>query len=301
MKNPSKGQTTRSENGKLLAVFDVNVGPDGLAEYTRLREGDQGQNKTVSTDACKVTMAEDQFYFYLETNRPEPWWNFGNYVDTLNPDAIKPFIELTHQRYHDRFKADFGKTIPSIFMDEPQTTRKEFRDRSDSTADLFLPWTWELEAKYKAAYGTSIIEQLPKLVWDVSTEPSVDRYRYHNLVGNLFNEAFNKQISEWCRTAGIMLTGHMNGEPTLTTQTQYLGEAMRCYDNMDMPGIDVLCDGREFNTAKQAVSVARQNGIKAVMSEEYGVTNWTFDWSGHVGAGNWQAVLGITNRVHRKS
>lgn len=184
-------------------------------------------------------------------------------------------------------------------MDEPQTTRKEFRSCSDLTSDLFLPWTWELESKFKAAYGSSIIEHLPELVWDASSDPSITRYRYHDLVCNLFNDGFNKQISNWCRTAGIMLTGHMNGEPTLTTQTQYLGEAMRCYDTMDMPGIDILCDGKEYNTAKQAVSVARQNGIKAVLSEEYGVTNWTFDWSGHVGAGNWQAVLGVTNRVHR--
>lgn len=98
-----------------------------------------------------------------------------------------------------------------------------------------------------------------------------------------------------------MLTGHMNGEPTLSTQTQFLGEAMRCYQYMDMPGIDILCDGREYNTAKQAVSVARQKGVKAVLSEEYGVTNWTFSLSGHKAQGDWQAVLGITNRVHRQS
>lgn len=248
-----------------------------------------------------MAVLTEQFFCYLESQPPEPWWNYGTYIDTLNPDAVQSFIELTHERYHARFKADFGTTIPTIFMDEPQTTRKEVRERSDSTKDLFLPWTWDLENRFLSEYGTSLIDKIPDLVWDVSSEPSTTRYRYHDLLATMFNEAFNKQISDWCRSAGIMSTGHMNGEPTLTTQTQYLGEAMRCYEHLDMPGIDILCDGREYNTAKQAVSVARQKGAKAVLSELYGVTNWTFDFKGHKAQGDWQAALGITNRVQRES
>jgi hypothetical protein len=241
-----------------------------------------------------------QFFFYLESQPPEPWWNYGTYVDTLNPEAVRLFIELTHERYHSRFKDDFGKTIPSIFMDEPQTTRKETREVSSCTKDLFLPWTWALEGSYTKEYGSSLIDSLPELVWDTSTDPNPTRYQYHELLARMFDDAFNKQIFDWCRSANIMLTGHMNGEPTLTTQTQYIGEAMRCYAHMHMPGIDILCDGREYNTAKQAVSVARQKGAKAVLSELYGVTNWTFTFCGHKSQGDWQAALGVTNRVHRE-
>lgn len=48
VKNPSKGQTTRSENGKLLATFDVKVRADGSVEYSRLAEGAKGEHQTVS-------------------------------------------------------------------------------------------------------------------------------------------------------------------------------------------------------------------------------------------------------------
>jgi hypothetical protein len=92
----------------------------------------------------------------------------------------------------------------------------------------------------------------------------------------------------------------MNGEPRLQTQTAYLGDAMRCYRNFDLPGIDMLCDEKEYNTAKQASSVARQNGVRGLMSELYGVTNWTFDFKGHKGQGDWQAALGVTFRVPRE-
>lgn len=48
MKNPSKGQVQRSENGKLLATFDVEIDSDGLAKYGRLAEGQTGKHQTVS-------------------------------------------------------------------------------------------------------------------------------------------------------------------------------------------------------------------------------------------------------------
>ncbi|EOO00275.1 putative glycoside hydrolase family 2 protein [Phaeoacremonium minimum UCRPA7] len=73
---------------------------------------------------------------------------------------------------------------------------------------------------------------------------------------------------------------------------------MRCYRSLDVPGVDMLSDAFEFNTVKQCSSVARQNGARGVMSEIYGVTNWTFDFAGHKASGDWQAVLGITFRVH---
>lgn len=87
-------------------------------------------------------------------------------------------------------------------------------------------------------------------------------------------------------------------EEKLETQTGSLGEAMRCYRNMDLPGIDMLCDAHDYTVAKQATSVSRQYGRCGVISEIYGVTNWTFTFEGHKGSGDWQAALGINVRCH---
>ena len=86
-------------------------------------------------------------------------------------------------------------------------------------------------------------------------------------------------------------------EPTLGSQTAALGDAMRSYSGFDLPGIDMLCDAREYSTAKQAQSAAHQFGRKGVLSELYGVTNWNFDFRGHKLQGDWQAALGVTVRV----
>ena len=60
----------------------------------------------------------------------------------------------------------------------------------------------------------------------------------------------------------------------------------------------MLCDFRELTTAKQAESAVHQFGYEGMLSELYGVTNWDFDFRGHKLAGDWQAALGVTIRVH---
>ena len=90
----------------------------------------------------------------------------------------------------------------------------------------------------------------------------------------------------------------MMREPFLEGQTMAVGEAMRAYRGFDIPGIDMLCDDRELTTAKQAQSAVHQYGYSGMTSEIYGVTNWDFDFRGHKLAGDWQAALGVTKRVH---
>lgn len=60
----------------------------------------------------------------------------------------------------------------------------------------------------------------------------------------------------------------------------------------------MLYDSRELNTAKQAQSAVHQYGREGMLSELYGVTGWEFDFWGHKLAGDWQAALGVTVRVH---
>ena len=93
------------------------------------------------------------------------------------------------------------------------------------------------------------------------------------------------------------MTGHVLGEESLLSQTISVGDAMRDYLGFTMPGIDMLMNGYEFTTAKQAQSVSRQKGAEGVLCELDGVTNWDFDFRGHKLHGDWQAALGVTLRV----
>ena len=140
---------------------------------------------------------------------------------------------------------------------------------------------------------------LPELLWELPERKySRHRYAYHDHVTERFTEAYSDQVGSWCEKHHLALVGHMMEEPTLQSQTQALGEVMRCLRGFTLPGIDMLCDAREYTTAKQAQSVSHQYGRRGVVSELYGVTNWDFDFRRHKLQGDWQAALGITNRVH---
>jgi len=287
----SAAKASRSESGKLLARYAVTLEHGTLGEYRRLPDGEMG----TPPDAVI-------WYAYLEISPANSWFNNQAYVDTLNPKAIEKFLDVTHERYKKNVGKYFGNTIPAIFTDEPQFTHKVTLDFAEQQTDIAIPWTDDLPETYKQAYGEDILDSLPEIFWELpGRQASLTRYRYHDHVAERFASAFADIIGRWCERNGIALTGHMMEEPTLQSQTHALGEAMRSYRSFQLPGIDMLCDRREYTTAKQAQSAAHQYGRCGVLSELYGVTDWDFDFRGHKSQGDWQAALGVTVRVHHLS
>ena len=45
------------------------------------------------------------------------WFNGETYLDTMNEDAVKRFVEVTHEAYRREIGGKFGKTVPGIFTD----------------------------------------------------------------------------------------------------------------------------------------------------------------------------------------
>ena len=217
----------------------------------------------------------------------------------MNEEAIREFIRLTHETYYKEFANEFGESIPAIFTDEPQFWSKSTLDFAEEKKKVLLPFTDDFPDSFQKANGYDFFEILPECIWELPDGRLSDkRYHFHNHICERFVSAFADQIGTWCRGHRIALTGHMMEEPTLASQTAMLGEAMRAYRAFEIPGIDMLYDGRELNTAKQAQSAVRQYGREGMLSELYGVTGWDFDFRGHKLAGDWQAALGVTVRVH---
>ena len=281
----SCAEGSRSGRGALLACYDVTLDSDGYLEsYKRIGENDEAQGK--------------KWYALLEISTNSNWYNGQSYADTLSKEAIERFIEVTHKRYKESVGDEFDNTVPAIFTDEPQFTRKKVLDNSLDEMDITMPWTDKVPELYKEAYGADIYDTLPELFWDLpASAPSIHRYRYHDFIAELFASSFADTVGGWCRENNLALTGHMMEEPTLRSQCAALGEAMRSYRGFDIPGIDMLCNRAEFTTAKQAQSAVHQFGYEGMLSELYGVTGWDCDFRTYKYQGDWQAALGVTVRV----
>ena len=274
-----------NQSGTLLGTYDIVLNDKGeLISYKLLGEGEEPEG----TAWCA----------YLQLAQTSPRFNNQTYVNTLDKKAIDRFIEITYETYKQRVGGDFGKTIPAMFTDEPQFSRKNTLPFATSKDPVMLPWTDDLGETFKARYGEDLLANLPELLWErADGKPSLVRYHYHDHICDRFTEAFADNCGAWCRQNGLALTGHMMREPRLESQTSAVGEAMRAYRAFDLPGIDMLADRHEYTTAKQAQSAVHQYGCEGMMSELYGVTGWDFDFRHHKTYGDWQAALGVTVRV----
>lgn len=241
--------------------------------------------RRVAGPDAPLAEGETLLCFYNRTGNPSPWFNGGTYLDTLSNEAVDKFIEVTHEAYFAQCGGDFGKAIPGMFTDEPNYGG-------------IRPWTRTFADTFCAMHGYDVLDHLPEVFFTVGGEAfSKVRLNYTDTATQLFVDAFSKRIGEWCARHGLDFTGHVLCEETLGSQTRVVGEAMRFYEHMQAPGIDLLTEHwSAYRTAKQCTSMAHQFGRRRRLTETYGCTGWDFPLEGHKALGDWQMALGINLR-----
>jgi hypothetical protein len=281
-------------------TFNIR-GKDVLGLFAGRIDGDRvkGLRPIRPADVKKLAEGEMAIIFHVVLNPCSSWYNGYTYLDTMSHEAVRRFIQVTHEAYRKHAGRHFAKTIPGIFTDEPNygSTRLDTMPKAAGES-LDLPWTAKLPSIFKKRYGYDLLGHLPELFFDVDgRQVSQARWHYHDCTTFLFVDAFARQIGEWCRKNELMFTGHVLEEQTPSSQTSVVGSAMRFYEHMQGPGIDILCEpNAEFDTVKQTASVLRQMGRKWLLSELYGCTGWHFNFEGHKAVGDWQAALGVNLR-----
>ena len=250
----------------------------------------------------QLAEGETLIAFVVELQPCSDWYNGFTYLDTLNPEAVRKFIQVTHDAYRKRCGGEFGKAIPGIFTDEPNHGAILGRDNNTGHPGG-LPWTGRLPAVFKKRTGYDLLPHLMELAYDVEgCGMTSARYHYHDCVTHLYVDAFCRQIGEWCAKNKLLFTGHQLEEDSLSSQTNMVGSCIRTYEHMQAPGMDLLTEHwRVFNTAKQVSSGARQFGAKWRLTETYGCTGWDFPFAGHKALGDWQLALGINLRCQHLS
>lgn len=286
---------------KLLCAFTARLEGSNAYEVTNFLPG----HATAVTDSKYVALV-----FEIKTGEESAWYNGQTYLDTLSPKAVQHFISITHDEYKRRFSDRLGNVIKGIFTDEPnvnpypETDRLSLHGIAEVGAVFHVPWTDDLASGFKQRYGYDILEKLPGLFFDVDGEPVQQvRHHYHDFKTFLFTSSFAGQIHEWCKENQLQFTGHVLFESPVSKNASVSGSAMRFYEHMHMPGIDILSDCHEqgdyrpeYDIPKQCSSVQRQCGQKWMLSELYGCTGWDFSFEGHKAVGDWQTALGVNVR-----
>jgi len=199
----SRGVDLRGEVGMVLA--DNSYNETGLTTYNRKRYFASNPTPTLETDALR---GPHRVYVAVQAvvDHHKYW---GHYVDVLNPQAIARFVELTHERYRERCRDRFGRTIRAIFVDETAPG-----------------WSSRLPEAFGREYGYDLVPLLPALREPAHPQHLEVTRDLARLTYSLFCDSFEEQIAAWCHTNGLRYAGE---KPSLRlSQLAY----------MDIPGCE---------------------------------------------------------------
>lgn len=184
----------------------------------------------------------------------------SSYVDTMDADITRKFIEATHEEYKKR--VGFSNSMPGFFTDEPQYYR------------WATPWSNKMPQEFESKYGYSVFSALPALFMDFDGADEF-RYDYFRLCHELFINNFIKVIYDWCEGNSCKVTGHAVEESFLAGQMWCCGGVMPFYEYEHIPGIDYLGRGLSSDLSpKQIGSACAQLGKKEVISEMFACCGW---------------------------
>lgn len=255
------------------------------------------RKEEIAPDDSVLVETEWQGIQYAICRRVSPlgmvWFNGTCYVDLMNPEAVKAFIESTHEAYKKAVGEFFGREIPGIFTDEPAYTFP--------TNVPFVPWSDYLPEYFRSLKGYDILNHLEQLFFENGDYRKV-RFDFYDAATRLFRDSFTRQYYQWCDDNGLIMTGHFMAEDNLASQTRWIGAAMPHYKYMHWPGIDKL--GRHLEqivTVKQVSSAVEQLGKEKAFCEVFGCIGQQSSFFERKWIADWEAVLGIGYVNHHLS
>lgn len=148
-------------------------------------------------------------------------------VDGASRDCVDWFLKTVYQPHYDRFGADFGKTIPGFFYDEPETRGDWGTELNATLAEWGVDWKKAYVA-YK--FGLSGEEQ------------TAAKFQYLDALAETWGRTMYGGMSRWCQAHGVQSMGHFMEHGYLYLNPGYCaGDMMRLQKYSDMGGIDLVC------------------------------------------------------------
>ena len=151
------------------------------------------------------------------------------FVDYLDPEAVKRWMSLTYDQFARRFGRHFGTTIVQSFFD----------DAALVYTSGGRTWTTRFNEKFQRKHGTDPALLYPALWYDIGPDTEAARVALFGLRATLMSEGFVRTIHEWCAAHGIRVSGHPAGnyEPQ---PVEVSGDNIKFYEHCDIPLLDSI-------------------------------------------------------------
>ena len=205
-------------------------------------------------------------------------------ADILNPEAVKLFIRLTHDRYYEELKEYFGNTVIGFFTDEPCALGRN--------AEGFREWAGGMEREIAEAGG-----KLADLEGLFTGEENAATGIYRKLIKKHLRENFYKALHDWCENHDIWLMGHPAESDDVEEELYFHVPGQDLIMRRVSPESGGLLESDSVQ-AKLAADIARHLGRRRNSNECFGVCcreqiPWYFTGKDMKWYLNWMGIRGV--------
>lgn len=175
---------------------------------------------------------------------------------STDAEAVKLFVQLTHERYKNGLDYEAFKYVKGFFSDEVCLPHSPEKDNISSVPYLGEGWNYSELFFDRGDYRNTRIS-----FWETAAD--------------ILAESFYKTINDWCVSNNKLYTAHLKGEENPAFSIPFNGSPFRVLREVMIPCVDAL----ERNIPNPyypriASSLAMQYGHEKCMCEALGGSGW---------------------------
>lgn len=189
---------------------------------------------------------------------------YGSFFDPCSKEAVRTFLETTHEKYKKYMGDDFNRSILGMFSDEVGLLSP-------------IPWSKRLPEYFKRLKGYDLLNHLPALHNGSYKNAYAIRYDLYDAIHKLFVESYHEQVSDWCREQKLEYAAEVPSMRMSTQRHSTIVGGDTAHEKLGRPlewiYDQYICKYR--SNAKAVSSLTRQLGQKFAMIECFHSLGWS--------------------------
>lgn len=189
---------------------------------------------------------------------------YGTYVDPLRKDAMRTFIELTHQKYAEALGENRMANVKGMFTDEIGLLGD-------------IPWSPVIAEHLRENCGTHAHELLPALLHNTEGRSAMLRYRFFQSMHELLRDNYHRQVHDWCERHGMQYVAEVPSVRMTTQRYSHIPGLDSAHEKLGR-SLDWILDRYSHSfryNPKMTTSLARQLGRDRVLAECFHSVGWS--------------------------
>ncbi|OUS78156.1 hypothetical protein B1748_05200 [Paenibacillus sp. MY03] len=236
----------------------------GLTAYNNKRYFTYNPRKQMRWEAPSGS-GEWQVFAFIEEEVGE-FKYYGTFVDPLHKEAMRTFIELTHQKYAEALGDRLTAIVKGMFTDEIGLLGH-------------VPWSPVIARYMRHKYGADLHAQLPSLLIGSGERTSRLRYQFYQSIHELLRDNYHLQVHEWCERYGLDYIAEVPSVRMTTQRYSHIPGSDSGHEKLGR-SLEWILEKSAYSlryNPKMTSSLARQLGRERVLVECFHSVGWSMN------------------------